>query len=265
MAGRREPRWTGANRPPAAPLTAAQWRTRELRRLRARLEQDGFPRLEMMLLVAMTGGVGLVASWALRMGGLASMGWRYLLVVTIAYLVFLGLLRAWLDVRNRADSDVSLDFPSPDSHHDVGTIGAGGDFGGAGATGTWDAPAAGDALGGVGLMGADAALDVGAGADEAGCLIVPLILLAVLVFSALTVVWSAPTLFAEVLLDVLLAAGLYRRLRRTQGRHWLETAVRRTAWPFAITAVVVCVAGFALQAAAPAATTLGEALAHLRG
>ena len=74
---------------------------------------------------------------------------------------------------------------------------------------------------------------------------------------------SAPTLFAEVLLDVLLAAGLYRRLRRMPDRHWLGTAVRHTIWPFALTALFVAAAGFALQHQVPAATTLSEAMQQL--
>lgn len=231
-----------------------RWRARELGRLRARLLRGGFPRLEMALLVGATGLVGLVASWALHGLGLVAMGWRYLFAVTIAYGVFLLLLRAWLHVR-RDDWAPDVSLPDASSTGPGGEwTGGGGDFGGAGASASFDAP--GEVLGeSVG----NAALEA-AGADEAGCLLVPVLLLAALALSALVVVWSAPTLFAEVLLDVLLAAGLYRRLRRMPDRHWLGTAVRHTIWPFALTALFVAGAGFALQHLAPTATTLGEAM-----
>ena len=245
--------------PPRVPLPPALWRQREIRRLRARLMRDGFPRIEMMLLVALTGGVGLLASWGLRLAGLHAMGPRYALALLLAYAVFLALLRIWLRLRPSDHVDVgNVDGSwSPSSGGDPGTFsGGGGEFGGGGASGSFDVDADVDA---------DALPDVGnvldAGDAGEGCLIVvPLASLAVIVLSALTVVWSAPTLFAEVLLDTLLAAGLYRRLKHAPAQDWLVTALRRTAGPFAIAAVLVVGGGFLLQHLAPGADTLGAAL-----
>jgi uncharacterized membrane protein YgcG len=225
----------------------------------------------MFLLVGLTGAVGLLASWWLRMLGLASMGWRYLLALAFAYVVFLSLLRLWLRLR----PSERLDLPQVDGggpghgSGDSGGLGdsdfsgGGGHFGGGGASGSFEAPFDGVAEGvadGAGSLGFDAAL------DGDGCAL-PLLLVAALVaivVAALTVVWSAPTLFAELMLDGLLAAGLYRRLKHAPPAQWLETALRRTAGPFVATCVIGGGGGFGLQALAPEADTLGEALAALR-
>lgn len=68
----------------------------------------------------------------------------------------------------------------------------------------------------------------------------------------------APTLFAELLLDGVLSASLYRRLSRVERWHWLETAVRRTVWPFILTAVMAFAVGWVLQDSAPEARSIGD-------
>jgi len=252
----------GPPAPPLPPDTPERWRARQVRKLRARLEREGFPRLEMCLLVAVTGATGLLASWGLRLAGLSHMGLRYLLALGVAYAVFLALLRLWMDLRPSRTIDApNLDFPSVGGHDAGHAIGAGGEFGGGGASGAFDVPAtdATDAAGGL-VDGVGGALD----AD--GCAI-PVLLLAVLaavVVAALTVVWSAPALFAELMLDGLLAAGLYRRLKQAAPSHWLDTALRRTAWPFVATCLLVAGTGFVLQALVPRADTLGTAIEALR-
>jgi hypothetical protein len=99
-------------------------------------------------------------------------------------------------------------------------------------------------------------------------LVIPLLVVALavgLALSSLYVIYSAPTLFAELLLDGALAATLYRRLRGIETRHWVSTAVRRTLLPFAITAVFLGAVGWGLQSYAPGARSLGEAIHHTPG
>ena len=62
-----------------------------------------------------------------------------------------------------------------------------------------------------------------------------ILFVAALLLSSLWVVYSAPVLFAELLVDGVLAASLYRRLRGLESQHWLETALKRTVWPFVVT------------------------------
>jgi hypothetical protein len=81
-------------------------RAREVLRLQGQLERDGFPRLKMLLMVTITGGVGFLASFALLRFGLIEMWPRYLVAFGIAYLAFLFLLWLWLRTRAEDYADV---------------------------------------------------------------------------------------------------------------------------------------------------------------
>lgn len=251
------------------------YRDREVARMRQQLERHSFPRLQMSLLVGITGASGFVASFVLLHAGLLTMWTRYLAAFGIAYLVFLGLL--WLWLRTKLDDYLDLpdlsggNWPSG-SCADAPTAdaipvhsGGGGDFGGGGASASFDAPAqtVAPSDSGIGDVVGDA---VGSAAD-ADELAIPLLVLALavaLLFSSLYMVYSAPALFAEVAVDGLFAAGLYRKLRGLEPEHWLTTAIKRTLLPFALTAALVCGVGWGLEQAAPGAHTLAEALAQAR-
>jgi hypothetical protein len=246
-----------------APRSLPTSRAAQVQRLRRRLLQRGWPRLQMLLIVALTAGAGLLASLLLLSGGMQSMGLRYALSVAVAYLVFLALLWVWL----RSDSRDYLDVPNLPSPRDTSSSGAGqcSADSGNGASFDFDAPkgVASDADASASL--AETGLgDALGGADEAAIpLVLLLVLLALLcgvVFVIANVVWSAPVLFAELLFDGVLAAGLYRRINRVETRHWIGTALRHTFWPFALSLVLVAAAGFGLQHLHPEAVTLGQAL-----
>jgi hypothetical protein len=76
-------------------------------RVKRELEQRGYPRLQMFLLVCLTGGAGFLASYGLLYAGLTSLAVRYGLAVVIAYGAFLLLL--WLWLRTDADTYDGLD------------------------------------------------------------------------------------------------------------------------------------------------------------
>lgn len=127
------------------------------------------------------------------------------------------------------------------------------DFAGGSASASFDAPASstlGEGLGSV------------ADADEFAIPLAVLLLAAGLALSSLYIVYTAPVLFAELLLDGALAATLFRRLRGLTARHWIETAVSRTALPFVLTAVFLGLCGAAMQAYAPEAHSWGDVLQH---
>lgn len=241
-------------------------RVREISRVRARLEYDGYPRLQMFLLVAITSASGFVASHALLRFGLTTMWVRYLSAFAVAYLVFLVLL--WLWLRTRAEDYVDVpDFLPPLGRGSTGCPfeGDGGQFGGGGSGGTFQLPeevasAKSDALEVLG-DGLGSAAD----AEELALPMVALGMLAALILSSFWIVYAAPVLFAELLVDGVLAASLYRRLRGLDPRHWLETAVRRTIFPFASAAVVAALVGWGMQLYAPQATSIGEVILHARG
>lgn len=199
----------------------------------------------MAFIVGLTGGVGFVASFAMLHHGVVAMAVRYPAAIGIAYLAFLFLLWVWLRWSTRNYFDL-LDIPSLGTPSGRGAYPCGGS-----GQGSDDGGIVSDAVGST------------AGAGDFAVPLVIVVAVATLLVSSLWIVYSAPVLFAELLLDGMLAASLYRRLRGIETQHWLTTAIRRTLWAFVITALVAGIGGKVLQAHVPAARTLGEAIAHL--
>jgi hypothetical protein len=240
-------------------------RHHEIQKIRGTLERDGFPRLQMLLLVTLTGASGFVASYILLHAGFVEMWLRYLAAFGVAYLMFLALL--WLWLRTRAED--YTDFPDLSGSPSSGSGGSGtcfsgkgGDFGGGGASSSFDAPS--EHISVIGDSGSSVgdALGTVAEAEELAIPLVVLVLAAAMVFSSLFMIYSAPTLFAELLVDSVLSASLYRRLRGLETRHWLETALRRTALPFALTAAIVSASGWGMALYAPEAHSIADVISH---
>ncbi|HEX8612930.1 MAG TPA: hypothetical protein VF800_16715 [Telluria sp.] len=242
-------------------------RERDIARLRGKLERDSYPRLQMLLLVTLTGAAGFLASFLLLAAGLQSMWLRYPASIGIAYLIFLFLLWLWLRWPG-ADADASLPDLTPSGRGSGPSwSGEGGSFDGGGASANFDSPGSG-ILSDAGEHGVDQALDAVGSADD---LFIPLALLAALcaalgaaIFMMFSLVSSAPLLFAELLVDGLLSASLYRRLRGLDRAHWIEPAIRRTRWAFLAAALTMTVAGAGLALYAPGAHSLGDVIAIKR-
>lgn len=245
-------------------------RHHEIQRVRGRLETFSFPRLQMFLLVVVTGLAGFLASALLLSGGMLTMWSRYLAAFGFAYLAFLGLLWLWLRTRTEDWSDIpdiSNSFQPPShSHQHALDIGAHhGDFGGGGASGSFDATSVDVPIDDTPTEAVGEALSAAGQAEEFAIPLVVIVFLATLLLSSLFLVWSAPTLFAELLVDGVLSASLYRRLRGLESRHWVTTAIRRTAWPFAVTALIIAGIGWGMAQYAPGAHSIGEVVAHANG
>ena len=277
----------GAGRRHAAPQPA-----RRVERVRRLLLRRGWPRAEMSLILAATGAAGFLASFVLLRLGLSAMWLRYALAVLLAYLVFLLLLRVWLllhcreppgelpgDLLNVVPNDLGGAHGVADAP--ASTFGGGADFAGGGTGGSWDAgvssavqqPAApyvdaggmdvgsggGGAGGGGGALSGIDLFD----ADSEGCVFFLLALALVVAgtLAALYVVYAAPLLLAEILVEGVLLSGLYRGMKRARyvGGDWLGAAVRRTWLAVLLTLVTFAAAGYFLQRAAPRARSIGEA------
>jgi hypothetical protein len=241
----------------------------------------------MSLILAATGAAGFVASFVMLHLGVWRMWVRYPLAVLFAYAVFIVLLRVWLFLHGReprghtpdidlhaADvaTDVALD-PFEAAGERVDAFGGGGDFGGGGAGGGW-----GDGVG-AGLHQASPAYDAGGAsvggggrgdwlsgldifdADSEGCVffLLALALIAAGVCASLYVVYAAPLLLAEILVEGVLLSGLYRGMKRARDGDWLGAALRRTWLPVLLTLITFAAAGYLLQRAAPRARSIGEA------
>ncbi|WP_235580960.1 hypothetical protein [Pseudorhodoferax sp. Leaf265] len=236
-------------------------RARAIRQMTERLSRDAFPRLQMALIVALTGGFGLLASFVLLRLGLDAMALRYPLALCCAYGFFLFLVWLWLRT-NAADYVDLVDVPGPlprlPERMPGFQSGGGGDFGGGGASAAFDSASV-DASP-MGPLGN--AASTAAEGDELAIPLLAIVLAVGLALASLYVVYIAPVLFAEVLVDGALSYALFRHLRGQDPAHWLSTTVRRTVLPFAATAVFVALVGVAMTAYAPGARSIGEVLEH---
>jgi hypothetical protein len=217
------------------------------------------------LILSLTAFAGFLTSFVLLHAGMLSMGWRYPLAISVAYGVFLFLLGMWLRLqRDGPYIDLSgldlgnIDFTSHTSSCPVDNshFGGGDDFYGGGAGGSWgqnvttkSAPRGGSSADGF------LSLDL----DDGWLIVLAIVALAGALIATLYVVYIAPALLAELLVDGALVAGLYKRIKPSEQRHWLRGAMRQTVVPALSVILFFAVAGFALQKAIPGAHTMGEA------
>lgn len=149
-------------------------RRTEVERQRSRLEAFGQPRLQMMLIVALTGLGGFLAAFVMLHLGVHSMALRYPLAVGVAYLVLLWLLwLLWLWLRSKRDDyHCDIDDPGIDLGRGRSGGGGGGESGSSsGASGSGDSSGLGDVAEALG------------GADELALPLIALALAAVLLFA----------------------------------------------------------------------------------
>lgn len=218
-------------------------RRRAIRGLAEYLRRRSFPRLALGIVLALTGLAGFGISFLLLKAGVGDMWLRYPVAVLGAYGIFLLLMRGWVEIEqmqiNPEDPELldAIENGAPEPY--VENI----------KQGSW--------LDWLDVPGADIL-------DAEGCL--PAILIGVVVALLGLVIMAlvgAPVLLAEVLIDLLLAGILYRRLKRAADEHWLGTCIRKT-WGFVLcTALLLCIAGLALSIAAPEAQSIGPAIKKL--
>ena len=225
------------------------------------LERDSFPRLQMGLIVAVTAGVGLITSFLLLQSGMYSMAMRYPLALAVAYLVFLLLLWLWLRAKDEDFSHIS-DLPDVIPDVSIGDIstpfqsGGGGDFGGGGASGSFD-----DGIGSeTNNAVSEAFSSVGDGADELAIPLLAIIFALGTAVASLYVVYVAPTLFAELLVDGVLSYTLYNHLHKVETHYWLSTAFKKTIIPLLMTGVFLVISGALMAHYAPGSKSIGEVI-----
>jgi glyoxylase-like metal-dependent hydrolase (beta-lactamase superfamily II) len=232
------------------------------RRLRAR----GFPRAQMIGMVAIAGGAAfLFSALALRMG-LEHMGVRYGLASVAGYFAFVGMVRAWIawqrgrlgdaldavdvvDVVDAANAFGPELIPAPRSGP---ALFGGGRSGGAGASSAW------------GEGGSVVTLESGGASkpggwsfdfDDAWPIVVAVIGVVLGALAIVYTIWIAPVLLAEVALDAALVTALYSRMTKADAGTWLAGA--------ALT-VFMAITGTALTYVAPEARSIGGVLRSVR-
>jgi len=197
----------------------------------------------MFVLVVATGLIGFgVSTWLLH-AGVSSMARRYSVATLAAYGAFLLLVRLWAERRRRQlgswtppDEALRARPPRPARPRPVGE--------------SWTSR-----------------VDRWVVEELVVSFIDVLAVLAVLgsgLVAVAYVVWTAPVLLAEVLLDVVLVAGLYRSLRSLEPQSWLRTAVRRTWKSAVVVAVLMAAFGFVVQTLLPQVDSIGDVLPEAR-
>lgn len=236
-------------------------RQRRIEIIRQRLLRKRWPRLQISLIIMLTGFTGFLTSFILLQWGLDQMAVRYPIAIAVAYFAFLTLLALWLWLQRREApmgdllGEVVGRIPEGDPFY----FGGGGDFSGGGAGGSLSVSGS-DSPGSGGSLLADAFdLDL----DELWLLILAAAALLAGLLSTFYIIYIAPSLLAEILVDGALVAGLYRRVKRIEERHWLRAAIRRTVLPAVLVALFFSVAGFAMHQAVPNAHTMGDVLQHV--
>ncbi len=226
----------------------------------------------MSLILCLTGLVGFLASFTLLHVGVFAMWLRYPIAISIAYGVFLLLLRLWLWVQGRDfnvdfDLDLSgLDYigsgrsdPSEGWHYEgpcqVDAIRA------SGSSGEGIASSSGHSISSSGSHGIGFDLDL----EEGWLVVIAVIALIGTLLASLYIVYIAPALLAEILIDGVLVIGLYNRVKHVDQPHWLQTAIRRTLLPAVLVVLLFTLAGYAMQKVVPGTHSIGEVWQRCRG
>ena len=243
-------------------------RERAIERVKKRLLRGGLPRFQMLLILLLTGSAGFLTSFVLLHAGVTRMWLRYPVAILLAYCVFLLLLRLWLYLQSK-DRYLQSKDRSPSTGFDLSGVdfsssvrgsgynfsfGGGGDFGGGGAGGSWGESMS-SSSGGKSSLLDSVSIDLDLGE---GCLLV-LALIAICggLVASLYVVYIAPALLAEVLVDGLLVTALYKQMKNVEQRHWLRAALQRTWLPVVLAILFFTAAGFLMQKAVPTAHSIG--------
>ena len=256
-------------------------------------QQMFLPRVQMMIILLLTGCAGFLSSFLMLHSGIAQMWMRFPLAILAAYVAFLLLLRLWIAIHSPRDNfDLNSDLSLPIGNLSGGgnsadadfSFGGGGDFGGAGAGGGWDGgdspsptvptvstastvSAVSLSSSSGGRSGGSSALDgISLDGDSEGIGLIILAVAAVIAgfIATLYVVYIAPALLAEILVDAVLLRGLHKRVKNIERKHWLQTAVRQTLLPAILCAIFFAVAGGLLQIAVPDANSIGEVWRELK-
>jgi hypothetical protein len=271
---------------PGSPMSAALEFERSIR---ADVHRRRWIRIHVFLIGLVTFGLLWGISHALMLTGIDSMALRHGVALLIAYVMYLGLLWVWcrwLISRDEGSLDVGdlgFDLPCAGSN-DTGAVdapvfrsGGGGDFGGGGASGSFDAAErVGEAATAVGNSGsspvgevASPAAEAIGGADEGAVVLVPVALaIGVAVALAAVLGFAVFGLFGvEVLMGVAVeiafaSAGGALALK-AQREGWLGHAVRRTLGPMAIVTAITVLTGLAIGHWLPEAKTLPQAMERL--
>jgi hypothetical protein len=231
---------------PISPKSLDRWDL--VARLRVHLVRTGRPRTQTLTLVSATALLGLLTSIALLHLHLHNMALRYIISVAIAYAGFLGLVRLWILCRQRTwqragaagGRPITARAPTQPKQMNPG-----------------------DGFSWLDLL---SSLDIFGDLD--GLIIVALFIAGSI--SIFFVIWQVvnfvvlgPEFLAEVFLDGVFGAALYRRLGQIEHQHWMKTVFAKTIAPFLWTLLFFAFLGVVSAHYAPEAVSIGGVVRHL--
>jgi hypothetical protein len=226
--------------------------------------QNQWPRLQIMLILGLTGVAAFLTSAVLLRLGVTQMVVRYPIAIAAAYGVFIMLIGLWLWLQSN-DSDM-LDATGDVLDHidwvdDGRIVSSGGSVNLAGMS----TPSVSGGSGGGGGGDAGPSFDI-AGVDvdldDAIWVLLAIVVLIAGLLAIFYIVYIAPMLLTEVLVDGLLAAGLYKTVKGVEGGgggYWMTTVLRKTAIPAILALIFFSIAGFCVQKIEPDASSIGDA------
>jgi hypothetical protein len=221
-------------------------RGRLVEALRRRFVCAGTKRMEIQLILVLTGAVGFGASFAMLRLGVEEMWLRYPLAALCGWFAFLAMVRLWAEAeRNRFASDAAIDELAASAGSGAGKPERNRDSGGG--DGSWDW---------LEWFNPFEYVDDLGGFALALLLCVVLVALAGLIVAIIGLIGGAEVLLAEVVLDAVLVSALYRRLQHLEARWWLASAARQTFVPVLVAIVFLACAGLLFQQIAPDAHSI---------
>lgn len=266
--------------PPAHRRAATDNRQHAVDKLAADLRRRHSPRLTMMVVVLCAAGVGFLASAVMLWMGLRYMPVRYALASLAGYGVFLGLMNRWLGHHSRSavvdgivDAATPIDIPgglfrggSRVAERAADGLFRGGRSGGAGASASFDAPGVAPPVNPAPLMlsshadkGSSKGLSLDLDLDD-GVKVLPVLAIIAIVaglVACASVIWTAPQMMAELLVDGAVAGAAYQRLHAST-RDWTFDVARRTWLPASAIILTFVLLGVAGHYFKPGADSIGD-------
>ena len=227
-------------------------------------------RVHMFFIITATFLAGLVTTKLLMNFEVDVLWLRYAIAVCAAYVVFLIMIRLWISYvcGDNGGTDVidgAFEFVgrSTDRVDWVPEIGQGGEFGGGGASGSWDAATdtvatpvkSGSSSGGGGGFSLDF------GGDEGSVVVILLVaLVAVLFIAGGYLIYTAPAILGEAAFEALLATALARRAKKLARTGWVGSVIRSTILIFSVVLAISVTLGWYAQKSCPEARRIRDAL-----
>ena len=233
--------------------------------IRDQLTRLGAPRLQLLLIVILSGTAAFLVSAAGLQLGVVSMALRYAMATVAGYLAFVALLRVWIAWQRGSSPDldlpveyldVDIEVPQFDTARDSEFF-AGGRSGGAGATVDGAGLDAGATRTKRALPRRERSFDPSLDLNDLWPVLLAVACALAGFLAVVYVVWTAPLLLAEVALDGAVFAAVYRRLHERDAAHWVVTTLRRTWLVAALLVLFAAGCGFAFERIAPGAQSIG--------